>query len=281
MPPLPPLTPAKAQILPFFVNTPNTDRVKCIGEMSYRTEVKSVKLKGDRIVVVLETKIFLYNFADLKLLEHIDTCPNPLGLCSMNTDGDYTVLACPDKQAGHVNIHHWDKKTITSVKAHQSQLNCIQLNAKGTKLATASEKGTIIRIYNTEKGEQLQELRRGSEYAQIYSIAFDPSGLFLACSSDSGTIHIFGLKLSEEEKKDEQTQSQNQQLQEAKNPKSKFSFMKAIIPYFDSEWSFAQLRILDTKSRVAFGTEPNTIIVITQEGNYYLAAFDPINGGEF
>jgi len=45
-------------------------------------------------------------------------------------------------------------------------------------------------------------LRRGSEYAQLYSIAFDPTGNFLACSSDSGTIHIFGLKLMENEKKE-------------------------------------------------------------------------------
>jgi len=48
-------------------------RVKCIGEMSFRTEIKAVKLKADRIVVVLESKVFVYNFSDLKLLEHIET----------------------------------------------------------------------------------------------------------------------------------------------------------------------------------------------------------------
>lgn len=47
------------------------NRVKCIGEMSYRSEVKAVRLKADRIVVVLESKIFVYNFSDLRLLEHI------------------------------------------------------------------------------------------------------------------------------------------------------------------------------------------------------------------
>ena len=52
-------------------------------------------------------------------------------------------------------------------------INFLQLNPKGTKLATASEKGTVIRIYNTENGTMMQELRRGSEYAQIYSVVFD------------------------------------------------------------------------------------------------------------
>jgi len=40
----------------------------------------------------------------------------------------------------------------------------------------------------------LQELRRGFEYAQIYSLAFDPFEKWLAISCDSGTIHIFNLK---------------------------------------------------------------------------------------
>ncbi len=50
--------------------------------------------------MVLDSKIFVYNFTDLKLLEFIETCPNPLGLCSMNTEGDYTIIACPDKNVG-------------------------------------------------------------------------------------------------------------------------------------------------------------------------------------
>lgn len=52
----------------------NIDRTKNIGEMSFRSEVKAIKLKGDRIVVVLELKIFVYNFSDLKLVDHIETC---------------------------------------------------------------------------------------------------------------------------------------------------------------------------------------------------------------
>lgn len=40
-----------------------------------------------------------------------------------------------------------------------------------------------------------------------------------------------------------------------------FSFMKGILPkYFTSEWSFAQFRVPDTRSMVAFGQEPNTVI---------------------
>ena len=75
----------------------------------------------------------------------------------------------------------------------------LELNMVGDKLATSSEKGTIIRVYSTEHGTQLQELRRGSEYALIFSLSFDPTGRWLACSSDSGTIHIFALAINQEQ----------------------------------------------------------------------------------
>ena len=46
------------------------------------------------------------------------------------------------------------------------------LNFQGTLLATASDKGTLIRLFSTEDGTPMQEVRRGSDKAEIYSIAF-------------------------------------------------------------------------------------------------------------
>lgn len=62
---------------------------------------------------------------------------------------------------------------------------------EGTILATASDKGTLIRIFSTEDGGALCELRRGSDKAEIFSITFDKFTRWLACSSGKGTIHIF------------------------------------------------------------------------------------------
>ena len=50
--------------------------------------------------------------------------------------------------------------------------------------------------------------------------------------------------------------------------KAAFSFVKGFLPkYFSSEWSLAQYKLPDfTKSIVAFGPEPNTLIVASVEG---------------
>lgn len=49
-------------------------------------------------------------------------------------------------------------------------------------------------MFNTEDGTCVNELRRGSDNAFIFSIAFDIESKWLACSSDSLTVHIFSLK---------------------------------------------------------------------------------------
>lgn len=63
-------------------------------------------------------------------------------------------------------------------------------------MATASIKGTVIRIFSTEEGEPLQELRRGSGKALITSIVFHPSNNLIACTSNRTSIHLFEIKKS-------------------------------------------------------------------------------------
>lgn len=85
-------------------------QAKTIGEMTFRSEVKSVHLRSNKTVVVLENKIFVYNFSDLKLIDHIETCANPKGLCALNDDPDITRLACPDKTVGYVAVFNYGER---------------------------------------------------------------------------------------------------------------------------------------------------------------------------
>lgn len=103
------------------------------------------------------------------------------------------VLACPDSEKGHVKVTLYHKSHNFSIPAHESSLSCIQVNLQGTMIATASDKGTLIRLFSTEDGTKLQEVRRGADKAEIYSISFNKPATFIACSSDKGTIHLFAI----------------------------------------------------------------------------------------
>lgn len=59
--------------------------------------------------------------------------------------------------------------------------------------ADCSFQGTLIRVFATSNCARLVELRRGIDPATIFSLAFNPSGTMLACTSDKSTLHIFDI----------------------------------------------------------------------------------------
>jgi len=291
---------------------------RCIGELSFRSEVKAVKLRRDRVVVVLEHKIYVYDFSHLKLLDHIETIQNSKGLVALCPDPANTVLVCPGLQRGYLRVELYDIKRMSLVQAHEGSLGCFALSFDGRLLATASEKGTLIRVWDTLSGKQLQELRRGADHAEIQSICFSPkTSTFLAVSSDKGTIHIFKVKphtnhatgkasdAASKQSQSAQSHAEEEDLAEqkeqavaahnsskgqkgsgngkekSKNTTSSLGLFKSVLPrYFSSEWSFAQFRVPDVRTIVAFGADETSIVVVSSDGTFYKATFDPKNGGD-
>ncbi|CAN6705415.1 unnamed protein product [Malus baccata var. baccata] len=261
---------------------------RCIGEFSFRSEVRAVKLRRDRIVVVLEHKIYGYNFMDLKLLHQIETVANPRGLCSLSHHPNTSVLACPGLQRGQVRIEHFGLNLTKLINAHDSHIACLTLTMDGLLLATASNKGTLIRIFNTMDGTRLQEVRRGVDRAEIYSIALSPNVQWLAASSDKGTVHIFSLRVrvfgevlsahnSAQGAAMFQQNSSNSldpliSPSTGANSSSSLSFMGGVLPkYFSSERSFARFHLPeDTQFITAFGSQ-NTVIIVGMDGRYALS----------
>ncbi|KAM5561193.1 autophagy-related protein 18a [Rosa sericea] len=252
---------------------------RCIGELSFRSEVKAVKLRRDRIVVVLVQKIFVYNFADLKLLHQIETIANPKGLCEVSHVGPQAVLVCPGLQKGQIRVEHYGSKRTKFIMAHDSRLACFALTQDGRLLATASSKGTLIRVFNTLDGSLLQEVRRGADRAEIHSLAFSANAQWLAVSSDKGTIHVFNLKVDSGS-----LEPRSPSESSPPNPSgvSSLSFMKGVLPrYFSSEWSVAKFHLHEgLEYIVAFGHQKNTVVVLGMDGSFYRCEFDPVNGGE-
>jgi hypothetical protein len=98
----------------------------------------------------LENRIYIYKFTDLQLIEAIDTCTNPLGLCAVSYDEGRCILACPDKAKGKVKIINFESQQQLVAPAHENQIQAMAIDFSGRVLATASEKGTLIRIFQTE-----------------------------------------------------------------------------------------------------------------------------------
>jgi len=278
---------------------------RCIGELSFRSEVKAVRMSRERVVVVLEYKVYVYNFADLNLLHTIETASNPRGLCSLCPDSRACVLACPGLQKGHVKVELFDITRTTIVPAHESSLGHLATNLDGTRLATASERGTLVRVWDTKSGQRLHELRRGAEPADIQCISFSHDLVWLLVSSDHGTVHLFRLGDEAEAAAAAAAAAApptpTLQANSAAagggdstpdNPRSNFAFLGGLLPkaitptYFQSQWSFAQFRLPGseknlTKNLCAFGPPgSHTFLVVSADGTFFKCSFDPVKGGD-
>ncbi|KAI3889522.1 hypothetical protein MKW92_034372 [Papaver armeniacum] len=246
------------------------DKSLCTKELSFRSNVRAVRLRRDRIIVILEQKLFIFNFNDMKLLHQIETYPNPNGLCEVSHASGSLVVAFPGLHRGQVRVENYTTKKTIFIPAHDSSIECMSLTLDGKLLVTASSKGTLVRIFNTSNGTLLQEVRRGADRAEIYSLAFSRNTQWLAVSSNKGTVHVFRLKVNQDA--------------------SPFSFYSAsscnpLPNYFNSEWSVAQFRFREgLKHIVAFGdqknAQSNTIVILGMDGSFYRCRFDPVAGGE-
>ncbi|KAG8193831.1 hypothetical protein JTE90_029565 [Oedothorax gibbosus] len=174
-----------------------------VSEYTFSTPVLSLQLRKDRLYVAQETQIHVFRFPnDPAKLHTFDTGENPKGLFGVSPfpSSERQILTFPSHHPGHVQIVDLSKisqgtsAAPITIAAHSSKLAYIALNSQGTMLATASVKGTLIRVFDTFKKTQLIELRRGVDYAMVYCINFSHDSEFLVISSDKGTVHIFALK---------------------------------------------------------------------------------------
>ncbi|KAI1825178.1 protein-vacuolar targeting protein Atg18 [Xylaria intraflava] len=197
----------------------NTKRGSVICELSFPSAILAVRLNRKRLCVVLEDSIYLYDIANMTLLQRIDTSPNPGAICALSPSSENCYVAYPlpkprddsaDKRPRHAppasltyapvtsgDVLIYDTltlKVVNVVEAHRSPLSCIALNNEGTLLATASETGTIIRVFSVPKGQKLYQFRRGTYPSTIYSMSFNMASSLLCVSSTSDTVHIFRLQ---------------------------------------------------------------------------------------
>ncbi|KAI4659473.1 uncharacterized protein J4E78_005901 [Alternaria triticimaculans] len=156
----------------------------------FKTPVQRVRLSQSHMIVALLNSICIYKMKvpPVKSAEY-ETVNNPFGLCELGT----SIVAFPGRAAGQVKIYDLNTGNVSIIPAHESPLRAIGISRNGDLIATASEKGTIIRLWSFPSCTKLAELRRGVDPAAVFSLAFSPDGSTLAVTSDKSSLHIYDL----------------------------------------------------------------------------------------
>ncbi|KAJ1735166.1 autophagy protein [Coemansia biformis] len=198
----PSLSPRRLQII-------NTKRQSIICELTFPTTILAVKLNRRRLIAVLEEHIYVYDISNMKLLHTIETPPNPSAICAMSPSSENCFIAYPTPASisspptrpgaspeipATTDVMVFDAnacEAINIIRAHKSPVSCLAMNRDGTLLATASDKGTVIRVFALPSAQKIAQFRRGAYPAKIHSIIFNATSTLLLVSSDTDTVHIF------------------------------------------------------------------------------------------
>jgi WD40 repeat protein len=175
-------------------------------------------------------------------------------------------LAFPGQRKGSVHLldlTHTEpgmSSAPINIAAHQADIACLAINKSGTLVATASVKGTLIRVFDTSKRQRVVELRRGADAATLYCIAFSHDSDFLVVSSDKGTVHIFALKDTH------------------LNRRSHFSSIGFAHQYVDSQWALAKFTIAAECACICAFGPGQAVYAICVDGTFHKYNFTPDGG---
>ena len=258
-------------------------QTKVLNEFKLTSSVKNLKLKKDKIIIVCEQRIYIYNIDKFKLTETIETFKNEIGAIGINTDQNFTVMGFPINPEGFIKVKFYEKSQEVEINAHDSIIQCISINSDGTLVATASNKGQIIRLFCVSNGQFIEEFRRGKDKAFISCIAFDEFSSWMGVCSERGVVHIFSMGNAWKKVKENGEERTKVPPNEEELPKNQTSFFRKLPNFltggaFDGDKSFAKVRIEDQQAICAIF--PNyDIIAVTSSGKFYQAKLNPKKGG--
>ena len=249
-------------------------------EFRFNYYVKGCKIKKEKLFVITEQEINIICLKTFKTLEVITTINNPNGIFSCNNSEENYYLAWPFIEIGKIEIRDFknleldenedsiNKNNSKIIQAHDCNINHLQFNNEGNLIATCSESGNNIKIFNVLKGNLIQNLRRGKEKAFIYSIAFSYDSKFLSCSSDRGTVHIFVINNNEN---NNENVNNNHSENEIENTKSKFNFFNL----FNYEWSFNKISLKkNVKNVINMNNKDGLIYILDYKKTFIKAQYN-------
>lgn len=210
--------------------------------LEFPTAVQRVRVSRSRIIVTLLNSVNVFKFsATPEKLSSFETANNPYGLCCLGKD----LVVFPGRTPGQVQLVRLSDNIVSIIPAHTAPLSAIALSPDGEVLATASESGTLIRVWSTASSNKIAELRRGVDPASIFSLAISPSNTMLAVTSDKSTLHVFDLPhISTQEQNAQPQRNVNQEGHGGREntPKQKWGLLSKLplMPrVFSDTYSFA------------------------------------------
>ncbi|OCF61849.1 hypothetical protein L486_01511 [Kwoniella mangroviensis CBS 10435] len=179
-----------------------------VAEVEFGERIRGIKARKGLLCVALSRKVIAFDYEGfwLRKFGEWETAENETGLMALSTSAGSTLLALPGRQPGHVQLISLplcppvpapSNPSTTAFRspiilAHTHPLSTLSCTPNGSHIITTSERGTLLRIWDTTKGRLERELRRGVDRAEMWGCEFENDGKGRVVAwSDKGTVHVW------------------------------------------------------------------------------------------
>lgn len=163
------------------------------GCLEFKEVVRCVCIRKKVLVIVLTDSVCLYDIQNHRYtgFEQI-TFHNLSGACDVSFNEDNPKIAICGLTPGAVQIFSENEDSLPIFfSAHIHPISMIKLSSDSRFIATASEQGTIIRVFDGISGSLRCVFRRGNLKSKILAMCFSPDNKKLLAISQNGTLHLF------------------------------------------------------------------------------------------
>lgn len=160
--------------------------------LSTDVEIIDIKLTKKYIVLITLNTVVIYSMIRFSKIIELITAENVDGLIGIS-DEEFCYISYPscDEQ---INVYNVDNCEFTyKLNAHKHQIHTMELNNEGTILATASNYGTIIRLWNIKENKMMYEYRVCYWWNIIKSFSFSPDNRYLLINLNDQYLYVHDI----------------------------------------------------------------------------------------
>ena len=216
--------------------------------------IRRVRMVTNRAIVLTVATACVVNFRGEKLYEVEASGGTITSTAPLVASFQNSLCAFPDVCVGSVRVLDWQSLVVgPTIRAHQTAVSALAMSLDGAALATASERGTLVRIWNSADGSQLNELRNSSVPSTVRHLGLSHSDHIYCISS--GLVKIFYVG-PEAEKPAYYVNRKDEPTALAKNQSSYLSYLSFVSSYFGSKWACCEVELPKAIASVLPPTPP-------------------------
>ena len=162
---------------------------KYIGYIKNKNIITGVKINKNYVLIYDDYQLNIYNFNKLELIKTLNYKNYKCSDLSINMN-NYLITT---NSIGYINLYNIDNNKAIYFKAHDSPIQYLKISRLSKYIASVSEQGRKIKIFDLETTQLIKTLYRGIISSLIISIEFDNTDKYILVYSDTGTIHIYNI----------------------------------------------------------------------------------------